>query len=84
MPPGGPPNVGDGGMPHRIMVSSRSGPALRTTGLGSRNMRRSVRMMPIRRPEKVVNKVADDESNLRLKAWPVGLGAFITRPWGGF
>ena len=31
---GGPPNFGGGGMPQRIMVSSRSGPALRTTGAG--------------------------------------------------
>jgi hypothetical protein len=46
-------------------------------------MRRLVRVMPKRRLEKVVNKVADDTSNLRLKALPVGLGAFITRPWGG-
>ena len=38
--------------------------------------------MPRRRPQKVLNKVADDGSNLRLRALPVGLGAFITRPWG--
>jgi hypothetical protein len=42
----------------------------------SRNMRRSVRVMPRRRLEKVVNEVADDTSNLRLKALPVGLGGF--------
>jgi hypothetical protein len=45
-------------------------------------MRRSVRVMPRRRPQKVLNEVADDGSNLRLRALPVGLGAFITRPWG--
>src|SRR6202045_3406834 len=31
---GGPPNFGGGGMPQRIIVSSRSAPALRTTGAG--------------------------------------------------
>ncbi len=31
---GGPPNFGGGGMPQRIMVSSRSSPALRITGAG--------------------------------------------------
>jgi hypothetical protein len=31
---GGPPVRGGGGMPQRIMVSSRSAPALRTTGAG--------------------------------------------------
>jgi hypothetical protein len=55
--------------------------ALRTSrcigrGFSSRNMRRSVRVMPRRRLEKVVNEVADDTSNLRLKALPVGLGGF--------
>jgi len=45
-------------------------------GFSSRNMRRSVPVMPRRRLEKVVNKVADDTSNLRLKALPVGLGGF--------
>jgi hypothetical protein len=42
-------------------------------GFSSRNMQRSVGVMPRRRLEKVVNKVADDTSNLRLKALPVGL-----------
>jgi hypothetical protein len=31
---GAPPNFGDGGIPQRIMVSSRSAPALRTIGAG--------------------------------------------------
>ena len=31
---GGPPNFGGGGMPHRIIASSRSASALRTTGAG--------------------------------------------------
>jgi hypothetical protein len=31
---GGPPVRGGGGMPQRIMISSRSSPALRTTGAG--------------------------------------------------
>ena len=31
---GGPPNFGGGGIPQRIMISSRSAPALRTTGAG--------------------------------------------------
>src|SRR6266404_98223 len=31
---GGPPVRGGGGMPHRIVISSRSSPALRTTGAG--------------------------------------------------
>ena len=31
---GGPPNFGGGGMPQRIIVSSRSASALRTTGAG--------------------------------------------------
>ena len=31
---GGPPNFGGGGMPQRIMISSRSSSALRTTGAG--------------------------------------------------
>jgi hypothetical protein len=31
---GGPPNFGGGGIPQRIIVSSRSAPALRTTGAG--------------------------------------------------
>jgi hypothetical protein len=31
---GAPPSFGGGGMPQRIMVSSRSAPALRTTGAG--------------------------------------------------
>jgi hypothetical protein len=39
-----------------------------------------IRVKPRRRLETVVNKVADSASNLRLKALPVGLGAFITRP----
>jgi hypothetical protein len=50
--------------------------ALRTSrcidrGFSSWNMRRLVRVMPRRRLEKAVNKVADDTSNLRLKALPV-------------
>ena len=52
-------------------------------GFSFRNRRRSVRVMPRRRLEKVVNKVADDAANLRLKALPVGLGAFITGPGEG-
>src|SRR5580692_2331744 len=70
----------------RVRSSARSNcsidatPALVMTsdlgGFFSRNMRRSVRVMPRRRLEKVVNKVADDTSNLRLKALPVGLGGF--------
>jgi len=31
---GAPPNFGGGGIPQRIMVSSRSAPTLRTTGAG--------------------------------------------------
>jgi hypothetical protein len=31
---GGPPMRGGGGIPHRIMVNSRSAPVLRTTGAG--------------------------------------------------
>jgi hypothetical protein len=31
---GGPPNFGGGGIPHRIIVNSRSAPTLRTTGAG--------------------------------------------------
>jgi hypothetical protein len=42
-----------------------------------------VRETPRRRLEKAVNKVADDTSNLWVKALPVGLGAFITRPGEG-
>ena len=51
--------------------------------LNPRTCEGSVRVMPRRRPEKVVNKVADNSSNLRLRALPVGLGAFITRPGEG-
>src|SRR3984957_721685 len=62
-------------------------PALRTflcidRGFSSRNRRRSVRVMPRRRLEKVVNKVAVNASNLRLKALPVGLGAFSSLDLG--
>ena len=62
--------------------------ALRTSrcidrGVSSRNMGRLVRVMPRRRLEKAVNKVAADTSNLWQKALPVGLGAFITRPGEG-
>ena len=42
-----------------------------------------VRETPRRRLEKAENKVADDTSNLWVKALPVGLGAFITRPGEG-
>jgi hypothetical protein len=38
--------------------------------------------MPRRRLEKVVNKVADNASILRLKALPVGLGAFSSLDLG--
>ena len=52
-------------------------------GFSSRNRRRPVRVMPRRRLKKVVNEVADNASNLRLKALPVGLGGFHHSTWGG-
>jgi hypothetical protein len=57
---GNPPARGGGGIPQRIMISSRSAPALQTTGAGQSGKtpgrRLQVADVPIHHPEQLRDK----------------------------
>jgi hypothetical protein len=62
--------------PHDADLGERKRPRRASTGS-------SFRVMPRRRPEKVVNKVADNSSNLRLRAFACWAWGFHHSTWGG-